>query len=76
MAVQPVSVFTSATELALAACQRRIQELPVCVPTAQDPSRGARMILVAVGLTLDDSKNRITGDTIGPLMALAKQAAL
>jgi glucose-6-phosphate isomerase len=43
---------------------------------ADDPSRGERMIIEAVGLYLDFSKNRITYETLGLLMHLANQQEL
>ena len=43
---------------------------------AQDPNRGERMTLDAAGIYLDYSKNRITGETIDLLLALAKAVGL
>ncbi|HEY5427218.1 MAG TPA: glucose-6-phosphate isomerase, partial [Candidatus Tumulicola sp.] len=43
---------------------------------ARDPSRGERMTLDAAGIYLDYSKNRITGETIDLLLALAKAVGL
>ncbi len=43
---------------------------------AQDPQRGERMTLEAAGIYLDYSKNRITGETLELLVALAKAAGL
>ena len=43
---------------------------------ADDPKRGQRMTLEAVGLYLDYSKNRVTDDTVKLLLALAEQSGL
>ena len=43
---------------------------------AQDPNRGERMTAEAAGLYLDYSKNRITEETVGLLVALAEQSGL
>ncbi|NJD32193.1 MAG: glucose-6-phosphate isomerase [Gammaproteobacteria bacterium] len=43
---------------------------------AQDPKRGERLALEAVGIYLDYSKNRITDETIRLLVELAGQAGL
>jgi glucose-6-phosphate isomerase len=43
---------------------------------AQDPKRGERMVLEAVGLYLDYSKNRITDETLKLLVELATESGL
>ncbi|HTA15992.1 MAG TPA: hypothetical protein VK781_14135, partial [Solirubrobacteraceae bacterium] len=43
---------------------------------AADPSRGERLVAEGAGLYLDYSKNRITEETIGLLVALAEQSGL
>src|ERR1700748_204401 len=43
---------------------------------ADDPKRGQRMALAAVGLYLDYSKDRVTDATIKLLLALAEQSGL
>ena len=43
---------------------------------ADDPKRGERMTLEAVGLYLDYSKNRITAETLNLLVQLAKESGL
>jgi glucose-6-phosphate isomerase len=43
---------------------------------ADDPKRGERLTSKAAGLFLDYSKNRITGETLKLLVALAKEAGL
>ncbi|HEY2767022.1 MAG TPA: glucose-6-phosphate isomerase [Solirubrobacteraceae bacterium] len=43
---------------------------------AEDPERGERLTAEGVGLYLDYSKNRVTEETIGLLVALAEQSGL
>src|SRR2546426_1094133 len=43
---------------------------------AEDPARGERMAVEAVGLYLDYSKNRITGETVKLLLQLAEESGL
>jgi glucose-6-phosphate isomerase len=43
---------------------------------AQDPDRGHRFAVEAIGLYLDYSKNRITDETLGLLLQLARESAL
>jgi glucose-6-phosphate isomerase len=43
---------------------------------AEDPDRGERLVLEAVGLMLDYSKNRITDDTVRLLVELARERNL
>ena len=43
---------------------------------SEDPKRGERMSVEAVGLYLDYSKNRITEETLFLLLQLAKEAGL
>jgi glucose-6-phosphate isomerase len=43
---------------------------------ADDPKRGERMTAEALGLFLDYSKNRITGETVGLLLQLAEESGL
>jgi glucose-6-phosphate isomerase len=43
---------------------------------AADPDRGERLTAEAAGLHLDYSKNRITDETLGLLVALAEESAL
>ena len=56
---------------ALAAHQKKIQGLHLRTLFADDPQRGTRMTVEAVGIFLDYSKNRITDETIGLFMQLA-----
>src|SRR2546427_11652607 len=43
---------------------------------AEDPKRGERMAVEAVGLYLDYSKNRVTDETLKLLLQLAEESAL
>src|SRR5215510_11365535 len=43
---------------------------------ADDPKRGERMVVEAVGLYLDYSKNRVTDETLKLLLQLAEQSGL
>jgi glucose-6-phosphate isomerase len=55
---------------------RAIAEVSLRELFAADPARGERMTVKAAGLYLDYSKNRITDETLGLLIALAKQSGL
>ena len=61
---------------ALTAHHTQIRELQLRKLCADDPTRGERMTLEAVGLYLDYSKNRITDETLNLLMQLAKESGL
>src|SRR6201985_1206418 len=43
---------------------------------AEDPSRGERLTVQAAGLSLDYSKNRITDETLGLLVDLARESGV
>jgi glucose-6-phosphate isomerase len=66
----------SAAWKALKAHQREIRDLHLRELFAEDPARAKRMTVEAAGLTLDYSKNRINGETISLLLALAEQSNL
>ena len=61
---------------ALAAHFRQSRNLHLRDLFAQDPKRGERMTLEAVGLYLDYSKNRITDETLKLLFELATESGL
>jgi glucose-6-phosphate isomerase len=61
---------------ALAAHHASVRELHLRRLFADDPTRGERMTLEAVGLYLDYSKNRITDETLRLLVQLAKESGL
>ena len=53
-----------------------IQSLHLRQLFAEDPHRGERLALEAVGIYLDYSKNRVTDETMRLLLELAKQSGL
>jgi glucose-6-phosphate isomerase len=61
---------------ALQAHQRDMQGQHLRQLFADDPARGERLALQAVGVYLDYSKNRITDQTLRLLLALADEAGL
>ncbi len=61
---------------ALAAHQKKIQNLHLREMFAEDPKRGGRMMVEAAGLLLDYSKNRITDQTLKLLFQLANESGL
>ena len=61
---------------ALAAHHADIAEAQLRDLFKDDPQRFERFCLRAAGLTLDYSKNRITTDTVGHLLALARERGL
>jgi glucose-6-phosphate isomerase len=76
--------MTAGTELpsarpawkALEAHQRKVREVHLRTLFADDPGRGERFALEAVGLYLDYSKNRITDETLRLLLGLAEESGL
>ena len=61
---------------ALEAHYLEVRELHLRKLFSDDPGRGERMTAEAVGLYLDYSKNRITGETLELLVQLAEQSGL
>src|SRR6059058_3102816 len=61
---------------ALEAHHKNVRELHLRKLFADDPKRGERMTAEAVGLFLDYSKNRITGETLKLLIELAEESGL
>jgi len=55
---------------------KTVRELHLRNLFADDPKRGERMTAEAVGLFLDYSKNRITGETVKLLIELAEESGL
>src|SRR5262245_38778304 len=60
----------------LIAHYHKVRELHLRALFADDPTRGKRMTVDAVGLYLDYSKNRVTDETVGLLLQLADEAGL
>src|SRR4029077_3686785 len=61
---------------ALVAHQQKIRDLHLRKLFADDPTRGKRMTIEAVGLYLDYSKNRVTDETLKLLVQLADESGL
>src|SRR5215471_4052462 len=61
---------------ALAAHYQQVRNLHLRTLFAEDPTRGERMTVEAVGLSLDYSKNRITDETLQLLLQLAQESGL
>jgi glucose-6-phosphate isomerase len=61
---------------ALQAHYKQVRELHLRNLFADDPKRGERMTIEAVGLYLDYSKNRITDETLKLLLQLAEESGL
>jgi glucose-6-phosphate isomerase len=61
---------------ALIAHHQKVQELHLRKLFADDPTRGQRLTVDAVGLFLDYSKNRITDETLKLLVQLADESGL
>ena len=61
---------------ALAAHYKTVSNLHLRQLFADDPDRGQRMAVEAVGLYLDYSKNRVTGETLKLLLQLAEESGL
>src|SRR6266853_1046167 len=60
----------------LEAHYQKVRELHLRQLFAEDPKRGERMTVEAVGLYLDYSKNRVTDETLKLLMQLAEESGL
>src|ERR1700692_3402577 len=61
---------------ALESHYQKIRELHLRQLFADDPQRGERLTLEAVGLFLDYSKNRVTDETLKLLLKLAEECGL
>jgi glucose-6-phosphate isomerase len=61
---------------ALASHYKDVSKLHLLQLFADDPKRGERMTVEAIGLYLDYSKNRITDDTLRLLLQLAEESGL
>lgn len=55
---------------------QKIRRLHLRQLFAKDPGRGERFVVEAAGIYFDYSKNRITADTMGLLLELAREAGL
>lgn len=70
------SLTTLAAWQALVAHYPKVRELHLRKLFADDPTRGERMTVEAVGIYLDYSKHRITDETLGLLLQLAQESGL
>ena len=61
---------------ALASHYKRVSKLHLRQLFADDPKRGERLAVEAVGLYLDYSKNRVTDETLQLLLELAEESGL
>jgi glucose-6-phosphate isomerase len=61
---------------ALASHYKTVSKLHLRQLFADDPKRGERLVLEAVGLYLDYSKNRVTDETLKLLVQVAEQSGL
>jgi len=77
--VQPLTKKRTAKRsswTALASHYKKVSKLHLRDLFAEDPTRGERLSVEAVGLYLDYSKNRITDETLKLLLKLANEAGL
>jgi glucose-6-phosphate isomerase len=76
--VQPISKEPAVSPAwdALASHYKAASKLHLRQLFADDPKRGQRMALEAVGLYLDYSKNRVTDETLKLLLQLAEESGL
>src|SRR5258708_6010332 len=70
------SVTASPAWKALEAHHQKLREFHLRNLFADDPKRGERMAIEAMGLYLDYSKNRITDETLKLLLQLAEECGL
>jgi glucose-6-phosphate isomerase len=70
------SVTESPAWKALQAHHQKVREFHLRNLFADDPKRGARMAIEAMGIYLDYSKNRITDETLKLLLQLAEECGL
>src|SRR5437764_13291656 len=76
MSTYPIPLTQRPTWKALEAHYQNIRDQHLRTLFAEDPHRGERFTLEAVGIYLDYSKNRVTGETIQLLLELAASSGL
>jgi glucose-6-phosphate isomerase len=76
MRITPVRITETAEWKALAAHHAQIKGTGLRELFAADPNRGPSLTVDAADLHLDYSKNRLTAETIGLLVAVAERAGL
>ena len=72
MAEMQATVTQRTAWKALEAHYQKVRDLHLPDAIPEDPLRGERMTAEAIGIYLDYSKNRITGETLGILLQLAE----
>ena len=76
MALRTTSLTRLPEWRVLADHHRKVEKLHLRTLFAEDPRRGGRMSVEAEGVFLDYSKNRMTGETLELLLALARSRGL
>jgi glucose-6-phosphate isomerase len=76
MSSNPTPLTQRPTWKALEAHYQKIRDQHLRTLFADDPNRGERFVLEAVGIYLDYSKNRISDETIRLLLELAESSGL
>ncbi|HEX6108126.1 MAG TPA: glucose-6-phosphate isomerase, partial [Ktedonobacteraceae bacterium] len=76
MSIYPTPLTHRPAWKALEAHYQKIRDQPLRRLFADDPNRGERFALEALGIYLDYSKNRITDETIRLLLELAESSEL
>ena len=71
-----ITASKSSTWKALEAHYKKIKSVHLRELFAEDPQRGERLTLEAIGLFLDYSKNRVTDETLKLLLQLAEESHL
>jgi glucose-6-phosphate isomerase len=77
--IEPLSDHTTTSQSGwkeLATHYKEVSKLHLRQLFADDPKRGERMLIEAVGLYLDYSKNRVTDETLRLLLQLAEESGL
>ena len=76
MPINPTPLTQRSSWKALEEHYQKVRDLHLRTLFAEDPGRGERFALEAAGIYLDYSKNRITGETLRLLLALAEDSGL
>jgi glucose-6-phosphate isomerase len=76
MSIYPTRLTQRPSWQKLEAHYQKTRDLHLRTLFAEDPQRGERFALEAVGIYLDYSKNRVTGETIQLLLELAASSGL
>ena len=76
MPINPTPLTQRSSWKALEEHYQKVRDLHLRTLFAEEPGRGERFALEAAGIYLDYSKNRITGETLRLLLALAEDSGL